>query len=131
MVTPIILKHQFSVETGENSGVGSKYLTFTSSDQLRLSHISCAAKHDDAKQEWNDERAGVRSLRKACLHWSDAHGEKDSLSSGVVGAQIRHEIPSAFVAQSLIDLGNTPLRSGPNSFPHVGRSQNLVARTFG
>jgi hypothetical protein len=32
----------------------------------------------------------------------DAHGEKDSLPPGV--AQIRHEIPSAFVAQSLIGL---------------------------
>jgi pimeloyl-ACP methyl ester carboxylesterase len=26
---------------------------------------------------------------------------------------------------------HTPLRSGPNSFPHIGRSQILVARTFG
>jgi lauroyl/myristoyl acyltransferase len=33
---------------------------------------------------------------------SDAHGEKDSLSSGVAGAQIRHEIRSAFVAESLL-----------------------------
>jgi hypothetical protein len=48
---------------------------------------------------------GVRSLREACLDWSDAHGEKDSLPSGVVGAQIRHEIPSAFVAQSLLSAG--------------------------
>jgi hypothetical protein len=46
------------------------------------------------------DEAGVRSLREACLHWSDAHGEEDLLSSE--GAQIRHEIPSAFVAQSLL-----------------------------
>ncbi len=48
----------------------------------------------------------ARSLREACLHWSDAHGEKDSLSSGVAGAQIRCEIPSAFVAQSLLSAGS-------------------------
>ena len=36
---------------------------------------------------WIDGRAGVRRLRQACLHWSDAHGEKDSLLSGVAGAQ--------------------------------------------
>jgi hypothetical protein len=48
------------------------------------------------------DETSVRSLREACLHWGDAHGEKDSLPSGV--AQIRREIPSAFVAQSLIGL---------------------------
>jgi lauroyl/myristoyl acyltransferase len=48
----------------------------------------------------------VRSLREACVHWSDAHGvEKDSLPSGVAGAQIRHEIRAAFVAQSLLLAG--------------------------
>jgi hypothetical protein len=58
---------------------------------------------------WIATWAGVRSVREACLHWSDAHGEKDSLPSGVAGALIRHEIPSAFVAQSLIGL-STRLR---------------------
>ena len=43
-----------------------------------------------------------RSLRRACLAWSDTHGVKDSVPSGVAGAQSRHEIPSAFVAQSLL-----------------------------
>ena len=51
------------------------------------------------------DEASVRGLRVACLHWGDAHGEKDSLSSGVAGAQIRLEIPSAFVAQSLLSAG--------------------------
>jgi hypothetical protein len=32
--------------------------------------------------------------------------EKDSLPAGVAGAQIRHEIPSAFVAQSLLSAGS-------------------------
>jgi hypothetical protein len=44
------------------------------------------------------EETSVRSLREACLHWSDAYGEKDSLWSGV--AQIGYEIPSVFVAQA-------------------------------
>ena len=53
-----------------------------------------------------ETRAGVRGLREARLHWSNAHGlEKDSLPAGVAGAQIRHEIPSAFVAQSLLSAG--------------------------
>jgi len=52
------------------------------------------------------DEAGVRSLCEACVQWSDAPGlEKDSLPSGVAGAQIRLEIPSAFVAQSLLSAG--------------------------
>jgi hypothetical protein len=40
----------------------------------------------------------VRSLRQAPVNWNDARGlEKD-----LAGAQIRHEIPSSFVAQSLL-----------------------------
>ena len=49
--------------------------------------------------------AGVRRVREACLHWTDAHGEKDSVPAGVVGAQSRQEIRSALVAQSLLSAG--------------------------
>ena len=42
---------------------------------------------------------------------SDAHGEKDSLPSGVAGAQIRHEIPSAFVAKACYRLPFCSARS--------------------
>ena len=56
----------------------------------------------------SDGASVARSLREACVHWSDAHGEKDSLPSGVAGAQIRNEIPSAFVAQSLLLAGPLP-----------------------
>ena len=48
--------------------------------------------------------SGVRSLREACLHCSDEHREKDSLSSGVAGTQIRHEIRSAFVRKACYRL---------------------------
>ena len=56
--------------------------------------------------------ANVRSLRGACLHWSDARGlENDSLPSGVAGAQIRHQIRSTFVAQSLLSGGSFARRA--------------------
>src|SRR5205809_5854468 len=54
----------------------------------------------------SDGASVARRLREACVHWSDAHClEKDSLPAGVAGAQIRREIPSAFVAQSLLSAG--------------------------
>src|SRR5205809_1434638 len=54
----------------------------------------------------SDGASVARRLREACVHWSDAHClEKDSLPAGVAGAQIRHEIASAFVAQSLLSAG--------------------------
>src|SRR5438093_13734949 len=68
---------------------------------LVLCRIADAVCRDDL-----DCWAGVRSLREACVHWSNAQRlEKDSLPSGVAGTQVRHEIPSAFVAQSLLSAG--------------------------
>src|SRR5438128_9432162 len=68
------------------------------------------SKVEEVHRVW---RVGVTSRRgwafaacaKRAYTGADAHGEKDSLSSGVAGAQIRHEIASAFVAQSLLSAG--------------------------
>src|SRR5437588_10606758 len=60
------------------------------------------ARADEELAAFIETRSSVRSR----LHWSDAHGlEKDSLPVGVAGAQSRHEITSAFVAQSLLSPG--------------------------
>ena len=76
--------------------------------------------------------SGVRSVREACLHWSDAHGlEKDSLPSGVAGAQIVRESYQHF-ARTMLDLVRTGFFKANETilFLHTGGQPALFAEQY-